>query len=387
MQKGVTKALVNTALVMPADFTRNADLRFPLGSMEQEIRDAVSPGDAEFLDATKLATGLMGDSIATNLFMVGYAYQRGPAAAVARRRSCARSSSTARPSNRTRKASAGAASPRSSPRACWPRRSPPTSRTRSACPTSLDEIDHASRGVSHRLPGRSVRQALPRFRRPRCAPPKPTRFRARLRSPRPSRATTSSCWRSRTSTKSRAFIPTANSLKRVAAQFEGDYKLRFHLAPPLTNAPDAETGEAKKSSYGPWMMSAFRVLAKLKGLRGTALDVFGRTAERRTRTPAHYRLRSADRGTAAASGRAQSRHRRRAREHSRTHPRLRPRQGSPSQGREGEGSRPGGRIPQRPASRSRGDDQGRRLGAGTTAARRPNAPAPAAPTPSCRACG
>ena len=77
MQKSITKALVNTALVMPADFTRNADLSFPLGSMEQEIKDAVAPGDAEFVDATKLATGLMGDSIATNLFMVGYAYQRG----------------------------------------------------------------------------------------------------------------------------------------------------------------------------------------------------------------------------------------------------------------------------------------------------------------------
>ncbi len=77
MQKGVTRALVNTALVMPAEFTRNADLKFPLGSMEHEIRDAVAPGDAEFLDATRLATGLMGDSIATNLFMVGFAYQRG----------------------------------------------------------------------------------------------------------------------------------------------------------------------------------------------------------------------------------------------------------------------------------------------------------------------
>src|SRR6202008_126134 len=77
MQKGVSKALVNTALVMPAQFTRDPDLRFPTGSMEQEIKDAVGPGDAEFLDATKLATGLMGDSIATNLFMVGYAYQRG----------------------------------------------------------------------------------------------------------------------------------------------------------------------------------------------------------------------------------------------------------------------------------------------------------------------
>src|SRR5437868_8930257 len=69
--------------------------------------------------------------------------------------------------------------------------------------------------------------------------------------------------------------------KRVAAQFEGDYKLHFHLAPPLMNKPDARTGEPKKSSYGPWMMSAFRVLAKLKGLRGTAFDVFGKTAERR----------------------------------------------------------------------------------------------------------
>ena len=77
MQNGVTKALVNTALVMPAGFTRDPDLAFPLGSMEREIEDTVAPGDAEFLDATKLATGLMGDSIATNLFMVGFACQRG----------------------------------------------------------------------------------------------------------------------------------------------------------------------------------------------------------------------------------------------------------------------------------------------------------------------
>src|SRR5205814_5213006 len=70
-------------------------------------------------------------------------------------------------------------------------------------------------------------------------------------------------------------------VKRVAAQFDGDYKLKFHLAPPVFNKPDAITGEAKKSVYGPWMMSAFGVLAKMRGLRGTAFDVFGRTAERR----------------------------------------------------------------------------------------------------------
>jgi len=68
---------------------------------------------------------------------------------------------------------------------------------------------------------------------------------------------------------------------RIAGQFEGDYKLVFHLAPPVFNKPDPATGEAAKSTYGAWMMRAFRVLAKMRRLRGTALDVFGRTAERR----------------------------------------------------------------------------------------------------------
>src|SRR4029077_10077366 len=70
-------------------------------------------------------------------------------------------------------------------------------------------------------------------------------------------------------------------VQRVAKQFEGDYKLVFHLAPPTTNKADAKTGEAKKSTYGPWMMSVFRVLAKARRFRGGALDVFGRTAERK----------------------------------------------------------------------------------------------------------
>ncbi len=70
-------------------------------------------------------------------------------------------------------------------------------------------------------------------------------------------------------------------LARVAGQFEGPYKLRFHLAPPLFAERDAATGNLKKSEYGPWMLAAYRVLARLKFLRGTALDIFGRTAERR----------------------------------------------------------------------------------------------------------
>ena len=67
---------------------------------------------------------------------------------------------------------------------------------------------------------------------------------------------------------------------KVAGMFEGDYKLKFHLAPLLLAKHD-DKGHLIKQEFGPWMMKAFSVLAKFKGLRGTALDPFGYTAERR----------------------------------------------------------------------------------------------------------
>jgi len=70
-------------------------------------------------------------------------------------------------------------------------------------------------------------------------------------------------------------------LDRVRAQFEGSYKLRFHLAPPMLADKDPNTGVPRKKTYGPWMLHVFRLLAGLKGLRGTKLDIFGYTAERR----------------------------------------------------------------------------------------------------------
>ena len=70
-------------------------------------------------------------------------------------------------------------------------------------------------------------------------------------------------------------------LNKVNAMFEGDFKLNYHLAPPLM-AKKNDKGELQKQKFGPWMLTAFRLLAKLKGLRGTALDIFGRTEERRT---------------------------------------------------------------------------------------------------------
>ncbi len=69
--------------------------------------------------------------------------------------------------------------------------------------------------------------------------------------------------------------------KRIRETFDGDFKLKFHLAPPVLKGETLPNGRPRKKQFGPWMMPAFRVLAKLKFLRGTALDPFGRTAERR----------------------------------------------------------------------------------------------------------
>jgi indolepyruvate ferredoxin oxidoreductase len=70
-------------------------------------------------------------------------------------------------------------------------------------------------------------------------------------------------------------------LTKIESMFEGDYKLVHHLAPPLT-AKKNDKGELVKKAYGPWMRKAFGLLARLKGLRGGALDLFARTEERRT---------------------------------------------------------------------------------------------------------
>ncbi|MDO9404112.1 MAG: indolepyruvate ferredoxin oxidoreductase family protein [Polaromonas sp.] len=70
-------------------------------------------------------------------------------------------------------------------------------------------------------------------------------------------------------------------VEKVNAMFEGDFKLNYHLAPPMIAKKNAK-GQLQKQKFGPWMLTGFRLLARLKGLRGTPLDIFGRTEERRT---------------------------------------------------------------------------------------------------------
>jgi indolepyruvate ferredoxin oxidoreductase len=68
--------------------------------------------------------------------------------------------------------------------------------------------------------------------------------------------------------------------RKLEQQFDGDYKLKFHLAPPLLAKKDAQ-GRLIKQEFGPWVFTAFKWLAKLRFLRGGTFDIFGKTEERR----------------------------------------------------------------------------------------------------------
>ncbi|MEO8488077.1 MAG: DUF6537 domain-containing protein, partial [Betaproteobacteria bacterium] len=280
MQRGVSKALVNTGLVMPAEFTRNPDLVFPTGSMEREISDAVAPGDAEFLDASTLATRLMGDSIATNLFMVGYAYQRGllPLSEDSILRAI-ELNATAVESNKLafQWGRMAAHAPALVKDAATPKMAMPDSQRLSS---SIDEV--VERRVEFLTDyqdaayAKAYAEVVARVRtvESRVMPGSTALAEAVARYDFKLRAVKDEYEVAR-------LYSETDFAARVAQQFEGDYKLVFHLAPPLTSKADATTGEPRKSTYGPWMMKAFRMLAKLRRLRGTALDVFGRTEERK----------------------------------------------------------------------------------------------------------
>jgi indolepyruvate ferredoxin oxidoreductase len=280
MQRGVSKALVNTGLVMPADFTRNPDLVFPTGSMEREISDAVAPGDAEFLDATTTATRLMGDSIATNLFMVGYAYQRGllPLSEASILRAIELNGTSVEPNKLAFSWGRMAAhAPAEVKEAATPKSATPESQRLSG---SLDELierrvkfltDYQDAAYAKAYADLVARV---RTTESRVVPGSTALAEAVARYDFKLRAIKDEYEVAR-------LYAESDFAERVAQQFEGDYKLVFHLAPPLTNKPDPTTGEPRKSQYGPWMMKAFRVLAKMRRFRGGALDVFGYSAERK----------------------------------------------------------------------------------------------------------
>jgi indolepyruvate ferredoxin oxidoreductase len=293
MRAGHTRAVVNSDQTMTSEFVRgfaaqarsgdvgaNPDPQFPTGSMEAQIVDAVGAGNADFLDATRLATALLGDSIATNLFMLGYAWQKGlvPLAAESILRAIEINGAAVEANKAAflwgRRA---AVDLKAVSEAAKPQHGTPEHHKLSK---SLDELiarrkaqltDYQNAAYAERY-AKLVERV--RAAEHRVAPGITLLTEAVARGYHKLLAYKDEFEVARLYTDS-------DFLKRVEEQFEGDYKLVFHLAPPTLADKDPQTGELKKKTYGPWMLKAMRMLAKFRHLRGTMLDPFARTHDRK----------------------------------------------------------------------------------------------------------
>ncbi len=279
MTTGRTRAVINSHQVMTGDFTRKPDLAFPGDEMERLIAEAAGPGQADFLDATRIATALLGDSIATNLFMLGYAWQKGlvPLGAEAIDKAI-ELNGVAVEANRAaflwgRRAAHDLAAVE---KAAAPRAEPKSH----DLSKSLDEL--VSRRVAELTEYQNAAYAA--------------RYSALVEKTKAAEASRTPGYAGLTEAVARYYFKllavkdeyevarlySAPAFRRgLREQFAGDYKLSLHMAPPLLAQRDLETGHLKKREFGPWILTAMQVLAKLKGLRGTPLDIFGYSAERR----------------------------------------------------------------------------------------------------------
>jgi indolepyruvate ferredoxin oxidoreductase len=276
MRGNETGVIVNASEVFPGDFTRKPDFALPTERLKRSI-EAASGGGARFVDATAAAGALLGNAIGANMFVLGYAYQSGyvPLSSAAIRRAIELN---------------GEAVAMNLAAFEW-------GRAASADPASLTAIVQPSTRAQDKEPSLDAlvdRRAefLTAYQNRAYA----ERYRALVNAVAAAEAAKTPGRTGLAAAAAKYFFKlmaykdeyevarlfTEGSFQRqVAEAFEGDLKFEFHLAPPWLARKDSVTGQPKKMTFGPWMMTAFRALAALRVLRGTSLDIFGRTPERR----------------------------------------------------------------------------------------------------------
>jgi indolepyruvate ferredoxin oxidoreductase len=332
VRAGRTQVVLNTYEAMPGSFTTRPDMQFPAADIVAGIRVALGGESPLLLDATQLATALLGDAIASNLFILGYAWQQGlvplsfdalmraielnGAAVAMNQQAFAWGRLAAVDPHAVQQAAGlvrnGHTSAETTPgplHALPPGEWESTEWGATTAPrNSSDERElrglpgHAGDDVAF-LPlddarlSRSLDEMITRraaFLVDYQDQAYADRYRRLVDRVRKGEQDTLGGSTALTETVARylfklmaykdeyevARLYTSGDFqRRLQQQFEGEYQLRFHLAPPLFAKKDAQ-GRLIKKEYGPWMLKAFGVLAKLKFLRGGRLDPFGRTAER-----------------------------------------------------------------------------------------------------------
>jgi indolepyruvate ferredoxin oxidoreductase len=268
-----TRAVVNLEETRTGEFVQDFDKPFAAGEMRRRIAERVDARHSDFVPATRLALALVGDSIATNMFIAGFAWQKGlvplsrDAIEQAIRLNGAAVEANLRAFDWGRRAAHDLAAVERAARVA-PAPPPPSLADlvarRSAFLTAYQNAAYAARyrALVERL--RAAEAALGRSGLAEAVAKNFFKLMAYKDEYEVARLYTDGTF-----------------LRRLGEQFEGDFKLRFHLAPPLLAPRDPATRRLEKRRYGPWVFHAFRLLAKLRFLRGTAFDIFGYTGERR----------------------------------------------------------------------------------------------------------
>jgi indolepyruvate ferredoxin oxidoreductase len=278
IEPGITKAVINGHMTPVAAFVLNGDMDLGAEAMMKAIRDAAGDEATSFVDGTGLATAILGDSIATNLFMLGYAWQKGlvPLSFEAINRAIELNGVAVETSKRTfawgRLAAHNIAAVQAAAR--------PTLRVEKPAARTLPEI--VARRVEL-LTAYQNRAYADRYKAfvDRVATVEKARAPGRSGLAEAVAKSLYKLMAYKDEYEVARLYTDREFLKKLGQQFEGDFKLSFHLAPPLLAERDLETGHLKKREFGGWMLTAFRILASFKGLRGSKLDIFGYTEERR----------------------------------------------------------------------------------------------------------
>jgi len=281
VKSGATKMVINLAEFLPGDFTRNAEFSLPTERLRRALAGAAGAKQTHFVDASRLATALLGNSIGSNIFMVGYAYQLGalPLSASAIEEAIELN---------------GEAVAMNQAAFRWGRRAAVDLAAVEAIakPKEVDENRRLSQSLAETIERRVA--FLTAYQNARYA----KRYWALVdktlaveAAKAPGKAGLAEAV-ARYLFKLMAYkdeyevarlYTDGAFLKQVENEFGGEnLRFEFHLAPPILTKPDGRTGAPKKMSFGPWMMTGFKWLAKFKVLRGTPFDPFGRSEERRT---------------------------------------------------------------------------------------------------------
>jgi len=291
MRAGHTRVVINrdqsttsdfvrgfAAQARSGDVARNPDPQFPQDGMEARIADAVGSDSADFLEASRLATAIMGDAIATNLFMLGFAWQKGlvPLSRQAILRAIEiNAAAVAANTTAFQWGRVAAVDMAAVVKAAQPAHVPDHHRVSA----SVDElIARRQEQLCEYQDAAYAERYLTLVKRVRAAEEALTPG-VSLLGEAVARGYYKLLAYKDEYEVARLYTNSA-FLKGVEAQFEGDYKLVFHLAPPLLASKDPATGQLRKRTFGPWMLKAMRILAACKQLRGGSFDIFARSAER-----------------------------------------------------------------------------------------------------------